>query len=655
MMTPESPAPNAESDHQRPMSVTEQILHASPDAILIVDEGGVIVAANERCQGMFSYTPDDLIGRSIELLVPTPSRSSHVGLRTSYIERPRVRPMGGSGARLQAQRADGSLVPVDVALSTVTIDGSTMAMAVVRDVSRQVAAELELDAIRREAEGRLRLSEAAFRSAFDDAAVPMAILDLEDLSRQRIVRANEALATMFGIAVDDLVGRSTVELTHPEDREVSRSRAAALLRGKTGYRIEHRYRRPNGSYLWAAVHASPLSIVEPDEEGNGGSDQRCLVHIVDITRRIEAEQERDRREELLAALAGVRKAALDERVTDDVLQLIVAAVADALQVEVAFIACSDQSGQLQVRTHRESVGPDWYQTVLPAGNVAARVLKTSEIEVVPVPGALSHLLPDEASGSDPIGPLVVVPLHTANSVEGILVMARGEGAPLFTEHDLTVAQSLAAEAAVTLVLARAREDRRHMLLVEDRERIARDLHDVVIQRLYATGMRLQSAAGRPDLLAERANEAVGDLDDTIADVRNAIFQLTKPDNTVAGELRRLIDRHRASGRCALTLEIEGDIEVLSPVVVNHLLPTVNELLSNVDRHAEASEALVTVTVDQVQLAVTVRDDGIGLRPGAGQGFGLRNLTKRAMSLGGSLEYEEATDQGAELRWSVPLA
>ena len=239
------------------------------------------------------------------------------------------------------------------------------------------------------------------------------------------------------------------------------------------------------------------------------------------------------------------------------------------------------------------------------------------------------------------------------SVEGVLAMARSADNPPFSEHDLTVAQSLAAEAAVSLVLSRASDDKRRMLLVEDRERIARDLHDVVIQRLYATGMRLQIATGRPELLAERAAEAIGELDDTIDSVRSAIFQLSQPDDTVGGELRRLIDRHRASGRCQLVLEVDGDVESLSPVVVNHLLPTVNELVSNVERHAQATSATVLVKVDPTQLVVVVTDDGIGIGPGTAQGFGLRNLTKRAMSLGGSLDYGEGLGSGSEFRWAVP--
>jgi PAS domain S-box-containing protein len=542
------------------------------------------------------------------------------------------------------------MVPVDIALSPVTVDGQDLVMAVVRDVSERVAAEVEIETIRLEADHRLRVSEAAFRSAFDDAAVPMAILDITEPSTQTIVRANEALATLLGLSTDELAGVSTVELTHPDDRDRSSGLAMALLADQPSCQAELRYRRADGTHLWATVNTSRLASID---EGS-----HCLVHIIDITRQVEAEQERDQREDLLVALAGVRKASLDELPIDEVLQLVATAVGQVLAVDLAFIATPNQSGSLQVRTTNEIEERDWFASVLPAKSVATRVMKTSEIEVVLSPTGLGTVLPVDTRPErerHPVGPIVVVPLRTANSVEGVLVMARSAERPPFNEHDLTVAQSLAAEAAVSMVLSTASDDKRRMLLVEDRERIARDLHDVVIQRLYATGMRLQIATGRPELLAERAAEAIGELDDTIDSVRSAIFQLSQPDDTVGGELRRLIDRHRASGRSQVVLEVEGDIESLPAMVVNHLLPTVNELVSNVERHAQATRATVEVKVDPTQLVVVVTDDGVGIGPGTAQGFGVRNLTKRAMSLGGSLDYGDGLGNGSEFRWAVPLS
>ncbi|MCP3991220.1 MAG: PAS domain S-box protein [Actinomycetia bacterium] len=631
------------------LMVADHYLEAAPDAILVVDFDGVIVMANERCRDQLGYSGEELIGQAVELLVPDARRGVHINHRGGFGQLPRPRNMGDPTARLEAQTASGELVPVDIALSPVTIDGHDLVMVVVRDVSERVAAEAELEANRQEADRRLRISEAAFRSAFDDAAVPMAILDISDPATQTIVRANEALATLLGRSTEELAGNSSVELTHPEDREQNTGQARALLHGQPSYQTELRYRRADGSHLWAVVNTSRLAPT--------GEASQSLVHIIDITRQVAAEQERDQREELLVALAAIRKASLDELPIDEVTQLIVTAVGNVLAVDLAFVATPNHSGSLQVRTTHEIRERNWFETVLSADSVAGRVMKTSEIEVVPAPAGLGRVLP---VGKRPgwaerlVGPIVVLPLRTANSVEGILAIVRGSDDPPFSEHDLTVAQSLAAEAAVSLVLSRARADRRRMLLVEDRERIARDLHDVVIQRLYAAGMRLQASIGRPELLADRAGEAVVELDDTIDSVRNSIFQLGQPDDTVAGELRRLIDRHRASGRSHLVLEIDGEIESLSSVVVNHLLPTVNELLSNVERHAQASNASVLVSVDDNQLTVVVVDDGIGLRPGMAQGFGLRNLTKRAMSLGGSLDYGEGSGAGCEFRWAVPL-
>lgn len=628
------------------MAVSDQYFDAAPDAIVVVSSDGTIVSANARCRPLLGFEPGDLIGRPVETLVPEHQRSGHIAMRHRFAISPHMRTMGDPRARLQALTASGELIPVDIALSPLEMNGEIMVMAVLRDVSDRVAAEAEIERIRAESDRRLRASEAAFRSAFDDAAVPMAILDLSDPDTQTIVRANESLGALLGMTVDELAGTSSVDLSHPDERAQHVAGGAALAAGRPTIEAEIRLRRSDGSYRWASVNTSRLTV---------DGDCHCLVHLVDITRRIEAERERDRREDLLRGLAAVRKAVLDERPPDEILQMVVEAVRRALDVELAFVALPGADGELEVRASHDADPWDLAGATLPADSVAARVMKTSEIELVPTPNGLAPLVGGDGGQDQKVGSIVVVPLHTVHSIEGILAMARTPDAAPFTESDLTMAQSLAAEAAVSLVLARARADKRRMLLVEDRERIARDLHDVVIQRLYATGMRLQVATSRVDLLAERAHEAVSDLDDTIDSVRNAIFQLSQPDDTVGGELRRLIDRLRVTSRSQVELTVTGDVESLPSVVVNHLLPTVNEMLSNVERHAQASTAQVSVAVDDDQLTVVVTDDGIGLQPGVAQGFGLRNLTKRAMALGGSLDYSDSARQtGSEFRWSVPL-
>lgn len=194
-----------------------------------------------------------------------------------------------------------------------------------------------------------------------------------------------------------------------------------------------------------------------------------------------------------------------------------------------------------------------------------------------------------------------------------------------------------------------------MFLAEDRDRIARDLHDLVIQRIFAAGMSLQSALGNPDALPGRVMEAVDELDTTIGVIRESIFQLTRRDDSLGGEIHRLIDRRRSVGRHDITLDVRGDLESIPRSVHDQLLPALNELLSNAERHANADTVTVLLVVDDGHLQLTVTDDGVGIVAQATTGLGLRNLTSRALALGGRMSFGPTpAGSGTEVVWSVPI-
>jgi signal transduction histidine kinase len=190
-------------------------------------------------------------------------------------------------------------------------------------------------------------------------------------------------------------------------------------------------------------------------------------------------------------------------------------------------------------------------------------------------------------------------------------------------------------------------------LIEDRERIGRDLHDVVIQRLFATGMQLQAALSSPERLLDRAQSTIADLDETIAAVRDTVFQLTTADIPLEREIALVIDRHRRASHNEIEADIEGPITELNPEVAQHLVATLNELLSNVSRHAKAGIAVVSIRVgDTVELVVS--DDGIGMANAVHRGYGLSNVARRARELGGELDVQPGQDgRGLLVSWSVP--
>ncbi|HEX3490215.1 MAG TPA: GAF domain-containing sensor histidine kinase [Streptosporangiaceae bacterium] len=258
-----------------------------------------------------------------------------------------------------------------------------------------------------------------------------------------------------------------------------------------------------------------------------------------------------------------------------------------------------------------------------------------------------------------LGPAVVVPLGAPGKVRGILTAGRRPGSLPLPPLAVEVLITFAAQAGVGLELAEHRRDAERFAVFEDRDRIARDLHDLVIQRLFATGMSLEGAtalAGGTEV-GRRVSSAVDALDETIKEIRSAIFALhTRPDPAEAGLRTRIlgvVEEAAFAMGFAPGLRMAGRLdERVSAEIEEHLLSALREALSNAARHSGASRVDVTVEAGQ-DLLLVVRDNGIGIS-GSGRRSGLANLAERAQLLGGTLDTRPAEGGGTELTWRVPL-
>ncbi|GAA3494957.1 two-component system sensor histidine kinase [Streptomyces prasinosporus] len=259
-----------------------------------------------------------------------------------------------------------------------------------------------------------------------------------------------------------------------------------------------------------------------------------------------------------------------------------------------------------------------------------------------------------------LGPAVAVPVGTGEGVRGVALLVRKAGDAEFTEKETEPLQAFAAQAAVAMELAERRRDAEQVAVLQDRDRIARDLHDLAIQRLFATGMTLQSA-GRfieHQGASERVARAVDDLDETIKIIRSTIFGLRTHDGAAGPGLRARVVR--VVGEAAPVLgfapgvRMEGLLDTHVPKeTADHLVAVLSESLTNVARHARATRAEVVLETDGRQVRLTVSDDGVGI-PAEGRRSGLRNMTERAEQLGGELEWTSPADGGTTLVWRVPI-
>lgn len=255
-----------------------------------------------------------------------------------------------------------------------------------------------------------------------------------------------------------------------------------------------------------------------------------------------------------------------------------------------------------------------------------------------------------------LGPALVVPLGSPSG--GVLAVASAQDSDRrFTEEDVGLVEAFAGQAALAFDRARARADRERLAVFEDRDRIARDLHDLVIQRVFAVGLQLQGLArvAEPPRVAERLTAAVGDLDATIRDIRSTIFALHHgaEGETFRDAIAAVVDEAAAALGFRPRLDLIGPIESAVSVAVRpHVLAVLREALSNVARHAGATHVEIRLSADR-DIRVEVRDDGRGLR-GTTRESGLRNLRERAESVGGSFEIGPAKPSGTVLEWRVPL-
>jgi signal transduction histidine kinase len=256
-----------------------------------------------------------------------------------------------------------------------------------------------------------------------------------------------------------------------------------------------------------------------------------------------------------------------------------------------------------------------------------------------------------------LGPTVVVPLRSSEQVDGALALSwRRERADDFYALDPALPASFAEHAALALQIVHAREDRQRLAVLEDRDRIGRELHDVVIQRLFAVGLGLQSTSrvsDRPEV-ADRLEQAVDDLDATIRDIRRSIFALATTDSShdIQAEVTRLVDRAAGTLKFRPTLTFEGPVRTLvSGDLAPDVLAVLGEALSNASRHAQAQHVDVRVAAGD-DVVLRVADDGRGIDDRLHES-GLRNMRERAERRGGSLVVETAPGEGTALTWSVP--
>jgi signal transduction histidine kinase len=252
----------------------------------------------------------------------------------------------------------------------------------------------------------------------------------------------------------------------------------------------------------------------------------------------------------------------------------------------------------------------------------------------------------------------VMPLRAHDQVAGVIAIARGVDQPPFDESYLDLVSDFATHAAMALVLASAREDARQLTILAERERIAHDLHDHVIQRLFAAGMNLQGtlARARSPEVADRLNRTLDDLQTIIEEIRTTIFQLKSPLGK-NGDFRQRIQRVVAdlteNRDVVTTVRMHGPMTAVGGELAEHAEAVTAEAVSNALRHSGASRLTVEVDVADM-FTVDISDNGCGIPVDNARNSGLANMRYRAEQLGGTCEITDPPQGGTRVHWTAPL-
>jgi signal transduction histidine kinase len=361
----------------------------------------------------------------------------------------------------------------------------------------------------------------------------------------------------------------------------------------------------------------------------------------------------------LAAVTDVRTALLQGLSPQEVLDLVVARVAKLTDADATLLLLgpdvSDGSYEVRAQT-----GADLDRLVgVGLGEDASSVLEAVAIAGTVVVLDMTGMA--ETGSDSPVawGPCLAVPLRSTVGGVSVIIALRRAGATPFDTTLAGLISSFADETALALDLAARQQVARRLDVFEDRDRIARDLHDHVIQRVFAAGLSLQSVLPHIQNVeaADRVRSAVGQLDETVRDIRTTIFDLhsAADDRHGAGLRRRLLDivTQTAGADLRPTVRMSGAVDSLvTGDLAADVEAVVREGVSNAVRHARA--ATVTVTLDVADdVVVEVVDDGTGIDPGAPRS-GLRNLEERARLRGGAVTAVTLPDGGTRLRWHAPL-
>lgn len=479
-----------------------------------------------------------------------------------------------------------------------------------------------------------RLDERLYQAVFDHS-LDGVIITVPD---GRVLAANPAACAILGASEEEICRQGRQGFSDEADPQWQSALDERRRAGQAQAVL--RMVRRDGTPFFAEV-SSAVFVAENGEE-------RSCVIFRDVTERVQLEQQlRATNEIIQLLLAG----ASTERV-------LAASARSARKLadasEAGVVTAGDEPGSVVVAAGDGSRLPRLVGRWYPPGTLLAGVMASRRSLVV---HDLTAAATEEDGRDLAVGPAMIVPIVGGGTAFGNLLVGSERGHRAYGRADLAVIELLAQSAGVALTLGQARARAERTTLLEEQSRIAADLHDSVLQQLFAVGLGLQAVSGlAPVIVADRIRDSVQRLEDVIAEIRRTIFGLRGPElgRDLAKAIQAIVDEHAEHLGFSPTVRTVGALDRCDRTTRQHLVSVLREALSNVLRHAHATEVEVTVSASTDEIVLKVVDDGLGPPQGEPRGSGLKNMARRATALGGQFELTPVSPHGTCFEWRVPV-
>ena len=630
------------------------LLESASVGFVMIDEDGRIALVNAKTEEMFGYQRTELVGQTVELLLPEPLRGVHAEHRASYLSEPRTRPMG-VGLDLTARRRDGSEFPVEIGLSYIKTERGFLITGFITDITERKRAEAQLQETQRTLSTLLsNLPGMAYR-CHNDRNWTMEVV-------------SEGCLELTGYQPADLIENHKIaygQLIHPDDREAIWNQVQVAVGQKQPFQLIYRLITASGEEKWAWEQGRGVFSPEGDlialEGFIADNTERVLAYQTLEQRVKERTYEIERRQQVAEGLRDILAVLNSNRAWEEIIDAIVAQAVRLLAARASAIYRLQKDEILTIRTSQGL--PEQYTNVeiqLGQGPVSQAVLTRRPVALSDIAtelrqGDTETLVRQQLLLDSGYCAILAVPLMVKEDVYGALALYYSQPHD-FSDEEVGLAVTFADQAALAIENARLRTQIEQTAVAAERSRLARDLHDAVTQSLFSASL---IAEVLPRLWDRNPDEGLRRLEElrqltrgALAEMRTLLLELRPArltETPLSDLLHQLTEAVSGRARVPITLQVEGDC-VLSPDVQISLYRTTQEALNNVAKHAQASQATVSLTCQPECIELTISDDGRGFTPEAIEpdSLGLSIMRERAEAIGARLIIESQMDQGTRI-------